>query len=113
WLAGNNPTRAVLAIGEAFLAGEVGFRAGDREQAFTDLRTSVARSDALRYDEPWGWMMPPRHALGALLLEAGDAVAAAAVYREDLLQHPNNGWALHGLAECQRQTGDRAAAATM
>ena len=106
WLAGNNPTRTVLAIGEAFLAGEVGFRGGEREQAFRDLRTAVARSDELRYDEPWGWMMPPRHALGALLLEAGDAAAAADVYREDLVQHPHNGWALHGLAECQRQIGD-------
>lgn len=110
WLHGNNPVRTVLAIGEAFLAGEIAFRGGDHERAFAELRTAVARSDALRYDEPWGWMMPPRHALGALLLEAGRLQEAAAVYREDLVQHPHNGWALHGLAECQRRLGETAAA---
>ena len=26
-------------------------------------------SDSLVYDEPWGWMQPPCHALGALNLE--------------------------------------------
>lgn len=30
---------------------------------------AVARSAGLVYDEPWGWMQPPLHALGALLLE--------------------------------------------
>jgi hypothetical protein len=59
-------------------------------------------------------MMPPRHALGALLLEDGRIDEAAAVYRADLAQHQNNGWALHGLAECERRAGDAAAAdATM
>ncbi len=111
WTLGNNPTRAVLAIGERFLAGEIAFRVGDRDEAFASLRAAVAAADALRYDEPWGWMMPPRHALGALLLEAGDAAAAADVYRADLAQHPDNGWALHGLAECERRLGDAAAAA--
>lgn len=111
WLHGNNSLRTVLAIGEAFLAGEIAFRGGDHERAFAELRTAVARSDALRYDEPWSWMMPPRHALGALLLEAGRAADAAAVYREDLVRHPHNGWALHGLAECQRRLGDAVAAA--
>lgn len=110
WLHGNNPVRTVLAIGEAFLAGEIAFRGGDHERAFAELRTAVVRSDALRYDEPWGWMMPPRHALGALLLEAGRAAEAAVVYREDLVQHPHNGWALHGLAECQRRLGEADAA---
>lgn len=111
WTLGNNPTRTVLAIGERFLAGEIAFRAGDRDAAFAALRAAVAAADALRYDEPWGWMTPPRHALGALLLEAGDAAAAADVYRADLAQHPDNGWALHGLAECERRLGDPAAAA--
>jgi hypothetical protein len=40
--------------------------------------------DDLPYDEPWGWMQPIRHALGALLVEQGRAAEAEAVYREDL-----------------------------
>lgn len=110
WTIANNPTRTVLAVGEAFLAGEIAFRAGDHAAAFAALRSAVEQHDRLRYDEPWGWMMPPRHALGALLLEAGEVAAAADVYRADLAQHPANGWALHGLAECQRRLGDAAAA---
>lgn len=114
WFHGNNPTRTVLAIGEGFLRGEVAFRADDHDAAFAALRTAVQRSDALRYDEPWGWMMPPRHGLGALLLEAGRIDEAEQVYRDDLAVHPDNGWALHGLAECERRTGrPDAAAATM
>jgi cytochrome c-type biogenesis protein CcmH/NrfG len=35
--------------------------------------------------------------LGAVLLKAGKAPDAKAVYREDLRRHPENGWALFGL----------------
>jgi tetratricopeptide (TPR) repeat protein len=101
----------VLAVGEAFLDGEIEFRAGNLEPAFASLRLAVERNDALRYDEPWGWMMPPRHALGALLLEAGRVAEAEAVYREDLRRNPENGWSLHGLAECCTALGRLAEAA--
>jgi tetratricopeptide (TPR) repeat protein len=113
WTFGNNPVRDVLAVGEAFLDGEVEFRAGNHDTAFAALRLAVQRSDALRYDEPWGWMIPPRHALGALLLEAGRAAEAEQVYRDDLARHPENGWALHGLAECLRSRGTAAEAAAV
>lgn len=111
WTAGNNPTSTVLAIGDAFLDGEVEFRAGNHEHAFASLRLAVERDDALRYDEPWGWMMPVRHGLGALLLEAGRVAEAEAVYRRDLERHPENGWALRGLAECLQRRGATAEAA--
>jgi tetratricopeptide (TPR) repeat protein len=66
-------------------------------------------SYALPYDEPWGWMQPPSHALGALLAEQGRYSEALEIYEEDLgyggslpkaLQHPKNVWALHGYHEC-------------
>jgi tetratricopeptide (TPR) repeat protein len=112
WSYGNNPMRDVLAVGDAFLDGEVEFRAGDHDAAFAALRLAVTRNDALRYDEPWGWMLPPRHALGALLLEAGRVAEAEAVYREDLERLPDNGWALQGLAECLQRQGKDADAAS-
>lgn len=110
---GNNPARVVLGVGEALLDGEIAFRAGQREDGFAALREAVRREEALRYDEPWGWMMPPRHALGALLLEAGEVDAAEEVYRADLLRHPDNGWALHGLSECLRRRGAQEEAAAV
>ena len=101
----------MLAIGEAMLAGEVEFRRGEVTAAFAALRRAVELDEALRYDEPWGWMTPPRHALGALLLEAGRIDEAEAVYRADLGRHPENGWALAGLQECLSRAGRTAEAA--
>ncbi len=81
------------------------FRRGQTDPAFERLREAVRRDDALKYDEPWDWIQPARHSLGALLLQAGRAEEAEAVYREDLKRHPGNGWSLHGLAECLRLLG--------
>ena len=91
------------------LNGELEYRRGNYEAAFAHLRNSVELDDALPYDEPWGWMQPTRHALGALLLEQGRVEEAEAVYRSDLgldgklsraCQHLENVWSLHGLHEC-------------
>jgi tetratricopeptide (TPR) repeat protein len=109
-LIGNNTARTVLEVGLPMAEGELEYRRGDYERAFDLLRLAVQRDVALRYDEPWGWMMPVRHALGALLTEQGQFAEAEAVYRADLELHPDNGWALHGLAECLRRTGRTAEA---
>ena len=66
------------------LDGELEYRRGNFDMAFAHLRRSVELEDALPYDEPWGWMQPTRHALGALLLEQGHLAEAEAVYRADL-----------------------------
>jgi tetratricopeptide (TPR) repeat protein len=95
----NNTCADILGVAEKMLAGEIAYRKGDHESAYKILREAVQRDDALNYDEPWGWMQPARHALGALLLEQGHAMDAESVYMADLKRHPNNVWALHGLAE--------------
>jgi tetratricopeptide (TPR) repeat protein len=110
----SNPVHEMLSVGEAMLAGELEYRKGNHDVAFAALREAVARDDALNYTEPWAWMHPPRHALGALLAEQGHMAEAEAVYREDLgysdtvarcCRHPDNVWALHGLLECVRANG--------
>ena len=103
----NNTSRDILGVAELMLAGEISYRAGEHDLAFEQLREAVKRDDALNYDEPWGWMQPARHALGALLLEQDHAAEAEFVYREDLKRHPKNVWSLHGLAESlQKQQRD-------
>jgi tetratricopeptide (TPR) repeat protein len=96
------------------MCGEIAYRKGDFDAAFAHLGKSVQFDDALPYDEPWGWMQPTRHALGALLLEQGRLEEAAAVYRADLgleaklsrpCQHPDNVWSLHGYHECLVRLG--------
>ena len=111
----NNKVVDLLAIADEMLTGELEYRRGNFDIAFAHLRRSVELDDALPYDEPWGWMQPTRHALGALLLEQGRLAEAEAVYRSDLgfdgklsraCQHPENVWSLHGLHECLTRRGD-------
>ena len=99
----------LLAIASAMLEGELAYRKGDHDAGFAALRRAVALDDGLPYDEPWGWMQPTRHALGALLLEQGRSAEAEQVYREDLglvpglpraCVHPDNVWSLKGLHDC-------------
>ena len=111
----SNTVRDMLRVGEAMLDGELEYRKGDHDRAFASLRLAVSRDDSLNYTEPWAWMHPPRHALGALLAERGLFREAEAVFRADLgysrdlprcCQHPDNVWALQGLVECVEKKGD-------
>ena len=110
----------LLAIAEEMLEGEIAYRRGAHDAAFARLRAAIALEDDLPYDEPWGWMQPVRHALGALLLEQGRAAEAEVVYREDLglggalpraQIHPDNLWALRGLLDCLERRGETVEAA--
>lgn len=100
-----NPVERILAVADVVLEGELEYRRGHHERAFELLRRAVQLDLALSYDEPWGWMEPASHPLGALLLEQGRLDEAMAVYRADLERYPENGWSLHGLAECLRRAG--------
>jgi tetratricopeptide (TPR) repeat protein len=99
----NNSVAALLAVDAAMLRGEILYREGKYDQAFTMLRLAVDMQDNLNYDEPWGKMQPIRHALGGLLLEQGHAVEAEEVFRKDLFFHPKNPWALVGLRGCLKK----------
>ncbi len=113
----NNSCIDLLEIAAAMLDGELEYRKGNFEEAFAHLRRSVELDDALPYDEPWGWIQPTRHALGALLFEQTRTEEAEVVYREDLglggklsraTIHPDNVWSLKGLVSCleARKAGD-------
>ena len=95
WL--NNKAKQVLNLGVKVLSGEIAAREGRTDVAVTLLREAAKLEDALIYDEPPDWMQPTRHTLGAVLLRAGRAEEAEAVYREDLVRYPENGWSLWGL----------------
>jgi tetratricopeptide (TPR) repeat protein len=99
WMVFNNSVHDVLPIARAMIRGELLFREGKREEAFAILREGVAYEDLLVYDEPPAWMLPVRHALGALLMADGKYKEAERLYREDLERNVGNGWALTGLRE--------------
>ncbi len=95
-----NPAHDLLEIAGLVLDGEIAYRRGDTDGAVASLRKAVALEDELKYMEPPEWILPVRHPLGAILLDAGRTGEAEAVYREDLEKWPDNGWSLYGLAQC-------------
>ena len=118
----NNNAGDILAIADAMMMGELEYRKTNYDSAFNHLESAVELNDNLYYTEPWAWMHPPRHALGALLLEQGYVEKAEQVYRDDLgidnnlarpLQHPNNVWSLKGYSECLQRTNQLSEAKTI
>jgi hypothetical protein len=94
---GNNDAAALAAVARPYLDGRLALMAGNNAAAITYLRQAVAAEDALVYDEPPGWYLPSRDALGVALIRAGDFVAAAQIFRDELALHPESGRALFGL----------------
>ncbi len=103
----------ILLVAEAMLDGELLFREGKSDQGLARLREAVKHEDALHYDEPPGWILPVRHALGAALLQVGRLQEAEQVYRADLKKRPRNGWSLFGLARSLKLQGKTDEAAAM
>ena len=83
--------------------GEILIREEKLQGSSADLRAAVKQEDALKYDEPPGWLIPVRHSLGASLMQAGRFAEAEELYRDDLVRSPENGWALFGLAQSLRK----------
>ncbi|CAG7916354.1 unnamed protein product [Penicillium olsonii] len=114
-----NKITDILKVASAMLDGEIEYRRANYDVAFRRLADAVAFEDELPFAEPWGWMLPARHAYAALSLEQGRVEQAAQAYAEDLglyhtpkraHQHPNNVWALHGYHECLELLGRHAEA---
>lgn len=96
---GNNSAADLLAVGEHLMRGEILYRDGREDEAFEALREGARLQDLLRYSEPPDWIQPVRHPLAAALLQSGRFAEAEQVCRDDLNQHPHNGWALFGLMQ--------------
>jgi tetratricopeptide (TPR) repeat protein len=101
-IVGLNSSSTLLRIAGYVLGGELAARRGRIDDAVTQFREAIELEDRLIYDEPPAWHAPVRHSLGVVLLAAGRAKEAEAVYREDLKRHPENGWALFGLSQALR-----------
>jgi tetratricopeptide (TPR) repeat protein len=95
----------VLAVATPNVRARIALAEGNADKAINLLREAVVKEDQLAYSEPAHWFLPTRHILGAVLIKAGRASDAEAVYRDDLTRHPNNGWALYGLAQSLSMQG--------
>jgi tetratricopeptide (TPR) repeat protein len=109
---GNNGAKPLYEIGQIKAQARLATAEGKRDEAIRLLTDAVAAEDKLAYNEPSDMIFATRHLLGAELLAAGEPAKAEAVYREDLKQHPNNGWAYLGLSQAlaaQKKDDDAAA----
>lgn len=104
-IRGMNTAAPLARIARATLEAEIARAEGDRTRALERLREATRIEDSLAFNRPHLWLAPTRHALGALLLEAGRPEEAERAFREDLARHPDNGWALAGLARALRERG--------
>ncbi|GMW03030.1 MAG: hypothetical protein AMXMBFR84_41660 [Candidatus Hydrogenedentota bacterium] len=105
WFVFANKISDVIPIAQHMLAGELAYREGRLDDAWAELSKGIEAEDKLLYDEPPGWMIPVRHAMGALLMESGQYARAESLYREDQREHPGNGWSLLGLKQALAAQG--------
>ena len=99
----NNSCEALLAVAIPMVEGEILIAEGKIDSGIGQLRVAIQKEDALKYDEPPGWLIPVRHSLGAVLMKQQRFAEAEQVYRDDLARLPENGWSLLGLAESLRK----------
>jgi tetratricopeptide (TPR) repeat protein len=89
----------LLGIVGGILDGEIHREEKDLAGAIAAFERAVKLEDELIYDEPEPIPFAARHWLGAALLEAGRFAEADRAYREELKNHPHNGWSLLGLQQ--------------
>jgi tetratricopeptide (TPR) repeat protein len=97
------PVTDVLSVANHWLSGKTAGARGDARAMIEHLENAVAAEAGIPYMEPSYWPLPIRPALGAALLQTGDAAKAEAVFREDLKHWPRNGWSLFGLEQALRR----------
>jgi hypothetical protein len=108
---GQNWAKDCYAVSSLRAHARIALARGQTDKGLDLLRQAVAREDTLGYDEPSDAFFPTRHVLGAQLLAAGKPRDAEAVYRADLKQNAENGWALYGLKAALDAQGRNAEAA--
>ncbi len=97
----------LLGTVAGILEGEILRSEGRMDEAILALERAVTFEDSLDYDEPEPLPFSARHWLGAALLEAERYTDAEQVYRDELDDHPNNGWSYFGLLKALEAQGEK------
>jgi tetratricopeptide (TPR) repeat protein len=95
----------LLGIAAGILDGEIRRTEGDLEGAIGSFRRAAKTQAGLVYDEPEPLPFSAFHWLGAALLDAKRFDEAEQAYREELKDHPRNGWSLLGLQQALEGKG--------
>ena len=105
------PAPQLLQLAETVARGRFAMTAGNHKEAVRFYRDAAAQEEKVPYMEPPFWYYPVQQSLGAALYKTGDYAAARDAFTKALVQLPNNGWALYGLAATNRAAGLKAEAA--
>jgi pimeloyl-ACP methyl ester carboxylesterase len=100
-----NSGYAILRIAPEVIAGEIAARRKHWDTALLHLERAVRYEDTLVYQEPHDWHAPVRQTLGNVLLAAGRADEAEAIFWEDLKKNAESGWSLAGLVQALKAQG--------
>jgi len=105
------PANDLVAIATSVARGRFATASGRYAEAVDHYRSAIALEGNIPYQEPPYWYYPVRQSLGAALFLAGRHAEASQTFREALVQAPNNGWALYGLARSEEAQGKKLEAA--
>ena len=98
-----NAPEAAAKVAEKILVASIAIRDNNFTKATALLTEAVTAEDAMIYNEPKDWLLPAREYLGYALLKAGNAARAEKIFKEDLLDNPDNHWTLFGLYQALQQ----------
>ena len=105
------PAGDLLHLAETVARARWASANGRLGEAVRLYREAASIEQKIPYMEPPYWYYPVHQSLGAALYRARRYREARGAFETALLQSPNNGWVLYGLAATQRALGRRTEAA--
>ncbi|MEO1242576.1 MAG: tetratricopeptide repeat protein [Pseudomonadota bacterium] len=104
---GNVPALDILNIARLTVIARAAAAEEDFTTAIEAMEEATALQETLIYMEPPYWYYPSKQTLASMLLQAGHAERAEALFLESLTESPNNAWVLYGLSETYKAQGDK------
>jgi hypothetical protein len=92
-----SPSLDGAVVAENLLAGTIALKEKRISDAIIAFVKAAATEENMVYNEPRDWLLNPKHYLGNAYIENSDGINAEKVFRKDLLNNNENGWALFGL----------------
>jgi len=92
-----SPALDGTVVASKLLSGTIALKEKKINDAIIDFSEAVNVEQNMVYNEPRDWLLNPKHFLGNAYLADKDGLNAEKVFKKDLLNNNENGWALFGL----------------
>ncbi|HHT0593158.1 TPA: tetratricopeptide repeat protein [Legionella anisa] len=96
---------ALLKIASAVLTAHLANLQGDEQETINQLNVALKIQHDMGYHEPPDWYFPVKEILGDAYLKWNHPLEAIKMYKADLKEYPDNGWALFGLFNSLNKMG--------